>query len=74
MNLYIGDFWVPFPSSEYGGSWVVIAKDRKECEKLLKELSYYEEFDDLIAGAVGSAEEFKLAKDETPRVVDTFFT
>ena len=29
--LYIVDHFVPFPQSEYGGVWHVIAKDDEEC-------------------------------------------
>ena len=29
--LYIVDHFVPFPQSEYGGVWNVIAKDDEEC-------------------------------------------
>ena len=29
--LYIIDHFVPFPQSEYGGVWNVIAKDDEEC-------------------------------------------
>ena len=27
MNLYIVDYWIPFPSSEYGGLYVVAAEN-----------------------------------------------
>ena len=29
--LYIVDHFVPFPQSEYGGVWNVIARDDEEC-------------------------------------------
>ena len=29
--LYIVDHFVPYPQSEYGGVWNVIAKDDEEC-------------------------------------------
>ena len=29
--FYIVDHYVPFPSSEYGGIWNVIAEDDNEC-------------------------------------------
>ena len=29
--LYIVDHFIPFPQSEYGGVWNVIAKDDEEC-------------------------------------------
>lgn len=33
--LYIVDHYVPFPSSEYGGIWNVIATDDEECFDLI---------------------------------------
>ena len=30
-NLYLVDYWVPFPSSEYGGMVAVVAEDDHEC-------------------------------------------
>ena len=36
--LYIVDYWVPFPQSEYGGVINVVAKDDQECFDLCREL------------------------------------
>ena len=33
MKMYIGRYWVPFPRSEYGGMWSVIANNQDECVK-----------------------------------------
>ena len=33
--FYIVDHYVPFPSSEYGGIWNVIAEDDNECFDLI---------------------------------------
>ena len=33
--FYIVDHYVPFPSSEYGGIWNVIAEDDDECFDLI---------------------------------------
>jgi predicted small metal-binding protein len=30
LSLYTVDYWIPFPSSEYGGVYVVAAKDEDE--------------------------------------------
>lgn len=81
MNLYTGDFWVPFPRSEYGGMWVVIAKDVQECIDLLKNdyhTQYFDEdgadLDDLI-NSVKKAHCFKLDAEVTEsRIVEVFFT
>ena len=36
-TLYIVDYWVPFPSSEYGGVQLVVACTDAECERILAE-------------------------------------
>jgi hypothetical protein len=33
--LYIVDHYVPFPSSEYGGLWNVVATDDDECFEMI---------------------------------------
>ena len=44
--LYIVDHYIPFPSSEYGGIWNVIAETDDECFDLISahdEDNFYEE-------------------------------
>ena len=78
MKLYIGHYWVPFPASEYGGTWLVIASDEEECEKLLRMEAgtSYKEYHDRIQKEVKSAQVFDLDPNSShaPRVVDTFFS
>ena len=77
MFLYVGDYWQPFPSSEYGGSWVVMAENEEQCIDLLKEISYDDEYDVEIANVVRSAKVFQLDDStvrDKPHVVDYFFT
>lgn len=80
MFLYVGKYWVPFPSSEYGGSWVVMAESEEQCISLLAE-AYADEdwyYPNLIPDAVKNAQVFQLdenvATNQNPRIVDTFFT
>jgi len=35
--FYVVNHYVPFPSSEYGGIWIVIAEDDEECFDLITE-------------------------------------
>ena len=43
MNLYVGEYWCPFPRSEYGGLWVVTAENEEQvCEMLLKQHGGYD--------------------------------
>ena len=75
-HIYIGKYWVPFPSSEYGGNWVVIAANRDEVISLLRSevTESYEQYDDNMLESVRKAENFALASDITEsRVVCTFF-
>ena len=74
MNIYIGKYWVPFPRSEYGGTWTVIAENEAQCAELLKESAYEDEYDYLIVAAVSTSKRFGLTGDPAPMVVDTFYT
>ena len=76
--IYIGEYWVPFPSSEYGGQWVVIAFDDQECAEILERNSIYgwnKEYVSEIKEAVAEAERFALAdKNLESKLVNSFFT
>jgi hypothetical protein len=74
--LYLVDYWVPFPSSEYGGVVSVIAENDQECHDLLRDggISYDNVHDNLIMGNVVKSPRFALAEDENSRVVDFFTT
>ena len=74
MNIYIGNYWVPFPSSEYGGTWVVIAEHEAQCVELLKGGAWGDRYEDEIAGVVANSKRFGLTGDPAPMVVDTFYT
>lgn len=74
--LYLVDYWVPFPSSEYGGVVSVIAEDDEECHDLLRDggISYDSSYDNKIMERVINAHKFPLAVDEDSRIVDSFTT
>ena len=74
--LYIVDYWVPFPSSEYGGLINVIAKDDVECHDILRdsEISYDSSYDNKIMERVVAAPRFALAEDVESVVVESFTT
>ena len=78
MNLYVGNYWCPFPRSEYGGVWIVVAENGEQvCQMLLKEQGDYNgEYDDRIPKAVSKARVFYLdhVHDHSAEIVDTFFT
>ena len=74
-SLYIVDYWVPFPSSEYGGVVNLIAESDTEAFAIL---SQEEEFDEryvnLIMPNVVSAQKFKLVDEYESGIIDSFTT
>lgn len=74
--LYLVDYWVPFPSSEYGGVVSVIAENDQECHDLLRDgkISYDSAYDNKIMERVVNAHKFTLVDEETSRIVDSFTT
>ena len=76
MNLYLGDYWAPFPSSEYGGMWVVIAENVGQCIDFLRGTGYDDEYESSISDAVAEAKCYELNPERKyePGIVDTFFT
>jgi hypothetical protein len=74
-SIYLVDYWVPFPSSEYGGIISIIAENDQECFKML---SAFPEFDnkysDRIMPNIVKAPKFALADDEESKIVDIFIT
>ena len=74
--LYLVDYWVPFPSSEYGGTLSVIAEDDNECHDVLLEWrdDYLNTYDGFIMQAVVDSQKFALAEDMKSKVVEAFTT
>ena len=74
--LYLVNYWVPFPSSEYGGLINVIAANDNECHDIL--FDWREEcdskYDNLIMESVSTAPCYALANDEESGIVETFTT
>jgi|GEM_PF-2328125 hypothetical protein len=74
--LYLVDFWVPFPASEYSGLIAVIGKDDNEVHDILLNWrdEYLNNYDSLIMKEVVNSRKFALVEDETSRVVEAFTT
>lgn len=74
--LYLVDYWVPFPSSEYGGVLSVIAENDNECYDLLLDWrdDYESEHDIRIMDRIVNSDKFALVNDEESRIVNTFTT
>jgi hypothetical protein len=74
--LYIIDYWVPFPASEYGGVVCAIAESDTECYNLVTEhdADYYSEYYPRAMENIKKAQKFALANEEKSGVVDSFTT
>ena len=76
--LYIVDHFVPFPQSEYGGLWNVIAEDDNECFDLITEqdddlnLQYYQKLRENIV----KSPKYKVIDDNSAEseVITSFLT
>ena len=75
-SLYIVDYWVPFPSSEYGGVVNVIAEDDQECFDILQKEreEYHSLYDNLIMQSIKDATIIKVFDYEKSRIVNSFTT
>jgi hypothetical protein len=75
--LYIVDHYVPFPSSEYGGIWNVIAEDDNECFDLITAEdsgNFYEKYYSDLKENVLNARTYLLAEEAKSTVVESFTT
>ncbi len=74
--LYLVDYWIPFPASEYGGVISAIAENDNEVHDLLLDWrdEYNSEYDSRIMERVVNAHRFALVDEEPSRIVDTFTT
>ena len=79
MYIYSVDYWVHFPSSEYGGFFVVLAEDDDRCFEFLNgygndpDLSSKKE-KKAIAAAVKAANKFLVETDRKSGVIAAFIT
>jgi len=74
--LYLVDHFVPWPQSEYGGIWSLIAKDDDECFDLIAAednetyLQYYHKLKENIV----NAQKFALQEDYESGLLEAFTT
>jgi hypothetical protein len=74
-SLYIVDYWVPFPSSEYGGVINLIAENDTEAFQLLsQEDGFDERYVDRIMPNVVNAQKFVLRDEYESGIIDSFTT
>ena len=75
--LYIVQHYVPFPASEYGGLWNVIAQDDDECFDLIAAEdngNFYEKYYTDLRENILNSVTFALAEDVESGVVESFTT
>ena len=75
--LYIVDHYVPFPSSEYGGLWNVIAEDDDECFDLIAAEDnggFYEQYYTDLREKIITSRTYALAEDVESQVIEGFTT
>ena len=75
-SLYIVDYWVPFPQSEYGGIINVIAEDDEEAFDLLSEEDSLNlpGFERNLMENIRKAQKFNLVDDYESGVIEAFTT
>jgi succinate dehydrogenase flavin-adding protein (antitoxin of CptAB toxin-antitoxin module) len=73
--LYIVNYWVPFPSSEYGGLINLIAESDTEAFVILsQEKQYDDRYVNMIMQSVVKAQKFALQDEYESRIVESFTT
>lgn len=75
--FYVVQHAIPFPSSEYGGVWNVIAEDDDECFDIISNHTEYGGYDECfpkLKENIHKAEKFSLSESEESRVVEAFVT
>jgi len=75
--LYIVDHYIPFPSSEYGGLWNVIAEDDDECFDIITaedDGNFYEQYYTNLRENIVKARVFALADEVESGIVEAFTT
>ena len=74
--FYIVNHFVPFPTSEYGGIWNVIAESDEECFDLIAEQdeSYNEQYYGQLRENIMKSMNYELAEDLESGIVEEFTT
>ena len=74
-HIYVVEYWVPFPQSEYGGLITLIAEnDTQALELLSDEKSFHEEYKSLIMEKIVTATKLELANDYESGIIEAFCT
>ena len=76
MNLYIVDHFIPFPQSEYGGVWNVLASNDEECFDLITDAddNQFPEYYGQLRGNITKSAKYTVVGNVEPKVVTSFLT
>ena len=76
MNLYIVDHFIPFPQSEYGGVWNVLACDDEECFDLItaEDANSFPEYYGQLRSNIAKSAKYEVVDNVNPKVVTSFLT
>jgi hypothetical protein len=75
--IYILDYWVPFPSTEYGGLVTLIAENDQEAFDILaaeEQLNYHNAHIDKLMPNIINATKLELANEYESGIIDAFIT
>lgn len=75
--LYVLDYWVPFPASEYGGLITLIAKNDQEAFDILadeNQIDHENKHIDKLMPNIINATKLKLADEYESGIIDVFIT
>ena len=75
-HLFVVDHFVPFPISEYGGIWTVIAKDEEECFDLIshEDDAFNFEFYGKLRENIKKSPKYSLVDELESKIVTSFLT
>jgi succinate dehydrogenase flavin-adding protein (antitoxin of CptAB toxin-antitoxin module) len=73
--LYLVDYWVPFPSSEYGGLVTLIAESDTEAFDILSSEDQFDDrYTDRIMERIVNSQKFALVDDYQSGILEAFTT
>ena len=73
--LFVVDHFVPFPQSEYGGLWNVIAEDEEECFDLITEYDdLFPQYNGKLRENIQKSSKYSLLDELPSKVVSSFLT
>ena len=75
--LYIIDYWIPIPTSEYGGVLCVISESDSEVAAVIRNedsIPQKEGFENLMLKNINEAEKLPLSGDFESGIVSAFLT